>query len=129
MIAGFCEQLGVCFRLETQCKTSVATIKSINVCIHPYLHAGRDFNDTVILTEVPIAQTQLIQAIQIFDDEINEGQEVFNVSLEVVNITNAVQYRIQTTLCRIRQSDRKRSCKICTAFDVHTDLRTELLPC
>ena len=78
------------------------------MCIHPYLHAGRDFNGTVILTEVPIAQTQLVQAIQIFDDEINEGREVFNVSMEVVgNISNAVQYRIQTTLCRIRQSDRK----------------------
>ena len=62
----------------------------------------------VILTEVPIAQTQLMQAIQIFDDEINEGQEVFTVSLEVVgNISNPVQYRIQTTLCRIRQTDRK----------------------
>ena len=78
------------------------------MCIHPYLHAGRDFNDTVILTEVPAAQTQLMQAIQIFDDEINEGREVFNVSLEVVsNISNNVTYRIQTTLCRIRQSDRK----------------------
>ena len=83
------------------------------VCIHPYLHAGRDFNDTVIITEVPVAQTQLVQAVQIFDDEINEGREVFNVSLEVVgNISNAVQYRIRTTLCRIRQSDRKLSCKI-----------------
>ena len=80
-------------------------------------HAGRDFNDTVILTEVPVGQTQLMQAIQIFDDEINEGREVFNVSLDVVsNIFNAVMYRIQTTLCRIRQSDRKLSCKICMYF-------------
>ena len=80
-------------------------------------HAGRDFNDTVIVTEVPVAQTQLMQAIEIFDDEINEGREVFNVSLEVVsNISSAVQYRIQTTLCRIRQSDRKLSCKICMYF-------------
>ena len=86
----------------------MSIIVCVCVCIHPYLHAGRDFNDTVILTEVPIAQTQLVQAIQIFDDEINEGREVFNVSLEVVgNISNAVQYRIQTTLCRIRQSDHK----------------------
>ena len=68
----------------------------------------------MIVTEVPAGQTQLMQAIQIFDDEINEGREVFNVSLQVVsNISNAVQYRIQTTLCRIRQSDRKLSCKIC----------------
>ena len=80
-------------------------------------HAGRDFNDTVTVTEVPVAQTQLVQPIEIFNDEINEGREVFNVSLEVVsNISNAVEYRIQTTLCRIRQSDRKLSCKICMYF-------------
>ena len=80
-------------------------------------HAGRDFNDTVIVTEVPAGQTLLVEAIQIFDDEINEGREVFNVSLDVVsNISNAVQYRIQTALCRIRQSDRKLSCKICMYF-------------
>ena len=83
-------------------------------------HAGRDFNDAVILTEVPVGQTQLMQAFEIFDDEINEGREVFNVSLEVVsNISNAVEYRIQTTLCRIRQSDRKLSCKICM-YLLHT---------
>jgi len=80
-------------------------------------HAGEDFNDTVIVAEVPVAQTQLVQAIQIFDDEINEGREVFNVFLEVVsNISNAVTFRIQTTLCRIRQSDRKLSCKVCMYF-------------
>ena len=80
-------------------------------------HAGSDFNDTVVVTEVPAGQTQLVQAIGIFDDEINEGREVFNVSLEVVsNISNAVMFRIQTTLCRIRQSDRKLSCKICRYF-------------
>ena len=82
-------------------------------------HAGRDFNDTVIVTEIPVAQRQVVQAIQIFDDEISEGREVFNVSLEVVgNISNAVMYRIQTTLCRIRQSDRKLCCKICM-YHVH----------
>ena len=84
------------------------------MCIHPYLYVGRDFNDTVIVMEIPAAQSQLMQAIQIFDDEINEGREIFNVYLEVVgNISNTVQFRIQTTLCRIRQSDRKLSCKIC----------------
>ena len=72
-------------------------------------HAGNDFNATVIAMEVPAAQTLLVHAIQIFDDEINEALEVFNVSLEVVgNISNAVQYRIQTTLCRIRPSDRSK---------------------
>ena len=101
------------------------------MCIHLYLHAGMDFNDTVIVTEVPVAQTQLMQSIQIFDDEINEGREVFIVSLEVVgNISNAVEYRIQTTLCRIRQSDRK----LCIlqnlyAFALHTHLRIEILLC
>ena len=79
-------------------------------------HAGRDFNDTIIVTEVPAGQTQLMQAIQIFDDEINEGREVFNVSLDVSNISSPVQYRIQTTLCRIRQSDCKLSSKICMYF-------------
>ena len=83
----------------------------VYLCIS--FHAGRDFNDTVIVTEVPAAQTQLVQAIQIFDDEINEGQEDFSVSLEVVsNISNAVECRIQTALCRIRQSDRKLSFKV-----------------
>ena len=83
------------------------------MCIHPCLYVGRDFSDTVIVTEIPEAQNQVVQAIQIFDDEINEGREDFNVFLEVVsNISNAVQYRIQTTLCRIRESDRKLYCKI-----------------
>ena len=87
----------------------------ISLCIS--FHAGRDFNDTVIMTEIPVGQTQLVQAIQIFDDEINEGREDFSVSLEVVgNISNAVQYRIRTTLCRIQQSDRKLSCKTCMHF-------------
>ena len=94
-------------------------------------HAGLDFNDTVIVTEVPVAQTQLMQSIQIFDDEINEGREVFDVSLEVVgNISNAVEYRIQTTLCRIRQSDRKlHILKNLYVFGVHTHLRIEILLC
>ena len=64
-----------------------------------------------------MAQTLLVQAIEIFDDEIDEGREVFIVSLEVVgNIFNAVLYKTQTTLCRIRPSDRKLSCKICMYF-------------
>ena len=102
-------------RPEMQCETSIQ-IMNVYVFMHIF-HAGRDFNDTVIVTEVSAEQTLLVQAIQIFDDEINEGREVFNVSLDVVsNISSAVQYRIQTTLCRIRQSDRKLSCKICMYF-------------
>ena len=101
--------------LKCSVKQLYSLLMCMYICTSSYL--GLDFNDTVIVTEVPAAQTQLVQAIQIFDDEINEGQEVFNVSLQVVsNISSAVQYRIQTTLCRIRQNDRKLSCKICTYF-------------
>ena len=68
-----------------------------------------------------------MQSIQIFDDDINEGREVFNVSLEVVgNISNTVEYRIQTTLCRIRQSDRK----LCIMKNCCTHInRIEILVC
>ena len=49
-----------------------------------------------------------MQPIQIFDDEINEARENFEVALEIVtNISNVVMYRRRMTLCRIRQSDRK----------------------
>ena len=97
-------------------KYSVKQLSCLLMCVYVRIsfHAGRDFNDTVIVTEVPEAQTLLVHAIQIFDDEINEGREVFDVFLEVVgNISNTVVYRIQTTQCRIRQSDRKLSCNIC----------------
>ena len=67
-----------------------------------------DFNATVIVREIPAAQTQLMKAIQIFDDDINEARETFEVALQIVsNISNVVSYRRRTTLCRIRQSDRK----------------------
>ena len=106
-----CIQLDLKYNVET----IIICIKFISLCIS--FHAGRDFNDTVIMTEIPVGQTQLVQAIKIFDDQINEGQEYFSVSLEVVgNISNAVQYRIQTTQCRIPQSDRKLSCKTCMHF-------------
>ena len=73
---------------------------------------GSDFNDTVIITEIPEEQTQVLQEIQIFDDEINEAPEVFNVLLDVLSEQRSnVIFRSQTTLCRIRQSDRKLSCK------------------
>ena len=103
--AGSCsEHLGVCL------KCSVNQLYSLLMCMYlcMFFYAGNDFNDTVIVTEVPAAQTLLLHAIEILDDEINEALEVFDVFLEVAgNISNAVQYRIQTTLCRIRQSDRK----------------------
>ena len=110
------------FRLALQCEKLICSSDLLS------FHAERDFNDTVIVTEVPVAQTLLVQAIEIFDDEINEGREVFNVSLEVVsNISNAVQYRIQTTLCRIRLSDRKLFCKFACILCPH--LRIEILLC
>ena len=54
------------------------------------------------------AGTEVVTAdIPIFDDEINEAAEDFVVVLEVVNITNPVEFTTQTTVCRIPQSDRK----------------------
>ena len=71
-----------------------------------------DFNDTVIISEIPEGQTQKEEDIQIIDDEINEAPEVFNVLLDVLSEQRSnVIFRIQRTLCRIRQSDRKLSYK------------------
>ena len=71
-----------------------------------------DFNDTTIETEIPEGETQQAEDIQIFDDEINEAPEVFNVSLDILSEQRSnVIFRIRRTLCRIRQSDRKLSCK------------------
>ena len=44
-----------------------------------------DFNDTIIETEIPEGETQQAEDIQIFDDEINEAPEVFNVLLDVLS--------------------------------------------
>ena len=78
---------------------------------------GSDFNDTVIITEIPEEQTQVLQEIQIFDDEINEAPEVFSVVLDVLSEQRSyVWFRIQRTLCRIRQSDRKLSYKYSVHF-------------
>ena len=71
-----------------------------------------DFSDTVIITEIPEGQTQVPVDIQIFDDEINEAPEVFNVLLDVLSEQRSnVMFRIQRTLCTICQSDRKLSYK------------------
>ena len=89
----------------------------IIVCIS--FHAVTDFNDTVIITEIPEAETQQAEDIQIFDDEINEAPETFNVLLDVLSEQRSnVIFRIQRILCRIRQSDRKLYCKYFHAFDV-----------
>ena len=75
-------------------------------------HTVADFNDTIIETEIPEGQTQQAEDIQIFDDEINEAPEAFDVLLDVLSEPRSnVIFRIQKTLCRIRQSDRKLSCK------------------
>ena len=72
-----------------------------------FLHAVYDFNATEIVTDIPAAAgITLEQEIQIFDDDINEAQEVFVVVLKVEsNFT--VTYNRQTTVCRIPKSDRK----------------------
>ena len=44
-----------------------------------------DFNNSVIEAEIPEGQTQVLQEIQIFDDEINEGPEAFDVLLDVLS--------------------------------------------
>ena len=76
-----------------------------------------DFNNTVIETEIPGGQTQVLQEIQIFDDDINEAPEVFYVLLDILSEQRSnVMFRIQRTICRIRQSDRK--LQIFHAYDV-----------
>ena len=82
-------------------------------------HAVTDFNDTVIETEIPGGQTQVLQEIQIFDDDINEAPEVFYVSLDILSEQRSnVMLRVQRTTCRIRQSDRKLSSQKFHAYDV-----------
>ena len=82
------------------------------VCI---FHAVNDFNDTEIIATIPPRTTRWEQGIQIFDDNINEAEEVFNVLLTVEgNLT--VEYLIRTAVCRIPESDRKhlyRYCALC----------------
>ena len=73
-------------------------------------HAVAHFNDTVIETEIPGEHTLVLQEIQIFDDDINEASEVFDVLLDVLSEQRSnVMFRTQRTTCRIRQSDRKLS--------------------
>ena len=86
-------------------------------------HAVRDFNVTEIVAEIPVGATRLNEEIQIFDDDINEAREEFEVFLTVEgNFT--VTYFIRTTVCRIPYNDRKLSSKfimhliyLCFAWD------------
>ena len=66
---------------------------------------GRDFNNTEIVSEIPAGTTRLQQEIQIFDDEINEAREEFQVLLIVANNT------VANSRCRIPENDRKLICK------------------
>ena len=68
-----------------------------------------DFNDTQPFEVTMVAGTTVVTAdIPIVNDEINEAEECFVVILEVVsNTTNPVDFTTQTTVCRIRPSDRK----------------------
>ena len=78
-----------------------------------------DFNDTVIGAVIPGGQTQVLQEIQIFDDDINEAPEVFYVSLDILSEQRShLMLRVQRTTCRIRQSDCKLSSQKFHAYDV-----------
>ena len=91
-------------------ENTFCSLQFIIVCISFY--TGGNFNDTVIITEIPEGQTQVLQKIQIFDDEINEAPELFTVVLNVLSEQRSnVMFSIQRTICRIRQSDRKLSYK------------------
>lgn len=68
-----------------------------------------DFNATEIVTEIAAGNTRCEEGIQIYDDNINEAQEDFEVFLTVEgNFT--VTYTIRTTVCRIPESDCKLLC-------------------
>jgi len=81
------------------------------ICSSVYLSliAGIDFNDTQPFEVTVAAGSNVVTAdIPIFNDEINEAEEMFVVVLEVVsNITNPVEFIMNTTVCRIPQNDRK----------------------
>ena len=83
--------------------------------MHIYFYAERDFNGTEIVTEISAGATRLVEGIQIFDDDINEAREEFEVFLTVEgNVTTA--YLIRTAVCRIPESDRKLSCMYYISF-------------
>ena len=78
------------------------------VCFHVAIsfHTVNDFNATEIVTEIAAGSTRCEEGIQIFDDDINEVKEEFEVFLTVEgNFT--VTYTMQTTVCRIPENDRK----------------------
>ena len=66
------------------------------------------------MTEIAAGSTRREEGILIFNDDINEAQQEFEVFLTVEgNFT--VTYTIQTTVCRIPESDRKPFC----GFAIH----------
>ena len=89
------------------------------VYTHAYiLSAMSDFNATEIVTEIPAGATRWEQGIQIYDDDINEGREEFEVFLTVED-NFPVTYLIRTAVCRIPESDRKLSSNdVLAGFDL-----------
>ena len=85
------------------------SVKIILSCI--YFYAENDFNATEIVTQIPAGATRLKQGIQIFDDDINEAREEFEVFLTTEGNVTAI-YLIRTAVCRIPESDRKLSCTL-----------------
>ena len=74
--------------------------------MHSFYAANTDFNATEIVVQFEVGDSRKTGSFQIFDEEINEPGEEFEVSLTVVgNFTP--EYTIQNTTCRIPENDRK----------------------
>ena len=90
------------------------TISSL--CMYSSHAANKDFNVRDIVLDFGVGDNRKTGSFQIFDDEINEAREEFEVSLTVLgNITSS--YIIQNTTCRIPENDRK-----CVIYLINTQL-------
>ena len=86
------------------------------LCMYSSHAANKDFNVTEIVIDFGVGDTRKRVSFQIFDEEINEAREEFEVSLTVLgNIT--ASYIIQNTTCRIPENDRKQSFYVCDVPD------------
>ena len=113
----------ICFH---KCKRMLAEDLHAKHGCFTFMHAACTcmFIQTTVVCK---GATHQAEDIQIFDDEINEAPEVFNLLLNVLSEQRSnVIFRIQRTLCRIRQSDRKLICKYFMHL-TYTFLNTELL--
>ena len=78
----------------------------LSLCMYSSHAANKDFNVTEIALDFGVGDIRKMGSFQIFDDEINEAKEEFEVSLTVLgNIT--LSYIIQNTTCSIPENDRK----------------------